>query len=46
MVCNLGPSDSVHDLDLTSEKKKITGNFLPNFDLKNMILIDIGELHV
>jgi hypothetical protein len=47
MVCNLGPSDSVHNLDLTSEKKKslgnFLGNFLPNFDLKNMTSIDTGE---
>ncbi len=42
MVCNPGPSHSVHNLDLTSEKKSL-GNFFPNFDLKNMISIDTGE---
>jgi hypothetical protein len=27
------------------KRKKLLGNFLPNFDLKNMISIDTGELH-
>jgi hypothetical protein len=31
MVCNLGPSDSVKELDLTSQKKKITREFLAKF---------------
>jgi hypothetical protein len=43
MVCNLGPSDSMQELDLTGEKKKITREVLPNFDLKNMISIDTRE---
>jgi hypothetical protein len=31
MVCNLGPSDSVQELDLTSQKKKITREILAKF---------------
>jgi hypothetical protein len=31
MVCNLGPYDSVHDLELTREKKKITREFFTKF---------------
>jgi hypothetical protein len=31
MVCNLGPSDSVQELDLTSQKKKITKEILAKF---------------
>jgi hypothetical protein len=27
------------------KRKKLLGNVLPNFDLKNMISIDTGELH-
>ncbi len=45
MVCNLGPSDSMQELDLTGEKKKITREVLPNFDLKNMISIDTREFY-
>jgi hypothetical protein len=30
-VCNLGPFDSVQELDLSSQKKKITREFLAKF---------------
>jgi hypothetical protein len=43
MVCNPGPSDSLHDLDLTSEKKKITRECFSEFWSENMISIDTGE---
>jgi len=43
MICNLGRSDNVHDLDLTSEKKKIIRECFSEFWSKNMISINTGE---
>jgi hypothetical protein len=31
MVCNLGPSDSMQELDLTGEKKKLTREVFAKF---------------
>ncbi len=43
MVCNLGPSDIVHNLDLTSEKKKITKEFYGILIWKIWFSTDTGE---
>ncbi len=45
MVCKLGPFDSMQEPNLINGKKKSLKFFLPNFDLKNMISIDIREFH-
>ncbi len=43
MICNPGRSDSVDDLDLTNEKKKITKECFSEFWSENMISIDTRE---